>query len=225
MVTGGWSSRVHAACSAIAWSCALNGLWIAFTLLGGVVLGIGPATVTACVLTRRRMRGESVRLRDFAAAWRAELFRGSLVVLPVVVVTTLLLANYAFFSALGPRATPARLATLAAFLLVLGAGAYLGPMYAHYDLPLRSYATSALRFALRRPVPTIVLLAVFATIAFATAAMPVLLLTVSIGAWLQASTWLCVRFFEENEDRLAERAGTERPEPVRVLPAEPLRIR
>jgi uncharacterized membrane protein YesL len=225
MTSGGWAARVHAVSSTVAWCCALNALWITFTLLGGVVLGVGPATVAACILVRRRMRGESTRLRDFAAVWRRELVRGSLVVLPVAVLTTVLLSNYAYFSALGPSASAARLATLGALVVALGAGAYVGPMYAHYDLPPWSYPAKAVRFALARPAPTVVLLFVLLATAFATAAVPILLLTVSIGAWLHTSTWLCIRFFEENEDRLAAAAEPGPVRPERALPSEPLRIR
>jgi uncharacterized membrane protein YesL len=225
MNAGHWSVRTHAAFSVIAWCCALNAMWIAFTLLGGVVAGIGPATLAACILTRRRMRGESVGLRDFAVTWRAELVRGSVVVLPVLAVAVILLSNYAFFSSLGPGATVPRLVTLAAFGAIVAAGAYVGPMYAHYDLPLRSYVSRSMRFALARPVSTIIVLFVFAAIAFTTGVMPVLLFTVSIGAWLQTSTWLCVRFFEENEDRLADAARPGPPQHLKILPSEPLRIR
>lgn len=226
MASGQWATRAHAASSVIAWCCTLNALWLAFTLLGGVVLGIGPATVAACILVRRRMRGdESFHPRDFARLWRRELWRGSAVILPVVVVTAVLLSNYAFFSALGPEASAARLATLAALVLVVGAGAYVGPMYAHYDLPLRAYAVKALRFALARPASTVLLLLVTAALAFASAAAPLLPAVVSVGAWLHASTWLCVRFFEENEARLAGQARPGPREPVRALPSEPLRIR
>jgi uncharacterized membrane protein YesL len=221
MTSEGWASRLHGAFATIAWCCALNLLWIAFTLLGGVVLGIGPATVAACVLTRRRMRGESIQIRDFAAVWRRELIRGSLVILPVVVLPIVLLSNYAYFSSLGPTATAPRLSTLGAFVVAVGAGAYVGPMYAHYNAPLWSYPVRAVRFALARPASTVVLLFVFAVLAFASAAMPILLGTVSIGAWLHTSTWLCVRFFTENEDRLASAAQPAE----RALPSEPLRIR
>jgi uncharacterized membrane protein YesL len=226
MTSGHWSIRIHAACSAIAWWCVLNALWIAFTTLGGILLGIGPATVTACILTRRRMRGEAVHaLRDFAATWRRELLRGTVVVLPVVVVATILLFNYAFFAALGPQATAPRLVTLVALVLTVGVSAYVGPMYAYYDLPLRSYVIRATRFALARPASTVVLLLVFATLGYATAAVPVLLVTVSIGAWLHASSWLCVRFFDENEERLVEATPPGPARRERILPTEPLRIR
>lgn len=227
MTSDSLAARLYAASSMLAWCAALNALWLMFTLLGGVVLGIGPATVAACILTRRRMRGESIHLRDFASIWRQEFFRGSAVVLPVAAVTVLLWWNYAFFSALAPAAGPARLATLAAFAVAVGAGAYVAPMYAHYHLPLPVYPLKALRMALARPASTVLLLLVFTALAFATAAVPLLLLTLSVGVWLQTSTWLCVRFFEENEHRLANRgkARTAGPDLLAALPSEPLRIR
>ena len=220
-----WSVRAQAFCATIAWCCALNLLWLTFTLLGGVVLGVGPATVTACVAVRRRTCGESFKLGDFAATWRREFLRGTAVVGPVAVVTGVLVANYVFFSALGPPADTARLVTLVALVLAVGVGAYVAPMYAHYDLPLWSILPKATRFALARPVPTVLLLFVFAALAFATATAPVLLFTVSIGGWLQTSTWLCLRFFAENEDRLASDAATPHSLADRTLPTEPLRIR
>jgi uncharacterized membrane protein YesL len=219
---------VHGVFATIAWCAWLNAMWLMFTLLGGVVLGAGPATVAACVLVRRRVRGESVGLRDFAAVWRRELLRGSIVVLPVFAVVLLLYTNYLHFSALGPQAGLPRLVTLAALVLTLGAGSYVAPMYAHYDLRPHKYLSSAMRFALGRPLSTLILLFVLAALAFVTAVMPVLLAVVSIGAWWQASTWLCLRFFQENEDRLAtppsETAGQSLPD-GQHLPAEPLRIR
>jgi len=223
MASEHWTGRVHSACSTVAWWCRLNALWIFFTLLGGVVMGIGPATVAACVVSRSRSRGEVVGVRDFAVAWRRELRGGTAVVGPVVAVVALLWLNYAYFAALGPRGDLPRLATLAALVVALGAGAYVAPMYAHHDLPWRLYVVRSLRFALARPASTVILLFVAAVVGFATVALPVLLVTVSIGAWLHASTWLCLRFFAENEARLS--TAPDSGGPVRGLPSEPLRIR
>ncbi|MFI5913239.1 YesL family protein [Dactylosporangium sp. NPDC051541] len=222
MTSHHWTVRVHAAASVVAWCCALNAMWLAFTLLGGVVFGVGPATVTACVLARRHARGEAVGVRDFARTWRREFVRGSVVVLPILAVAAVLWSNYATFSAL-PGTGPGRVATLVAFGLTLAALIYAGPMYAHYELPLWRYGPMALRFALRRPHATVLLLLVFAAFAFASAAQPILPLTVSVGAWLHTSTWLGVRFFTENQRRLA--AGDDLGDHDGAgLPAEPLRI-
>ena len=224
----GWTGHLHTMFSAIAWCAWLNAMWLAFTLLGGVLLGAGPATVAACVLARRRMRGESIHFGDFASVWRREFVRGSIVVLPVLAAVVLLYTNYVYFSALGPQASGARLVTLAALVLALGAGSYVAPMFAHYDLRLRQYLPKAMRFALGRPVSTIILLFVLTAFAFASAVMPVLLAVITFGGWWQTSTWLCVRFFQENEDRLAGSAAPDlarQPSLPAGFPAEPLRIR
>jgi uncharacterized membrane protein YesL len=229
MASQHWTARVHAACSVVAWWGALNALWIVFTLLGGIVLGIGPATVAACVVCRARARGDAAGVRAFAAVWRREFRGGNAVVGPVVAVVVLLWLDYAYFAqsdsaGLGPRGDLARVATLVALVVAVGAGAYVGPMYAHHEMPWRLYAVRSLRFALARPASTVLLLFVAAAVAAATAALPVLLVTVSIGAWLHSSTWLCLRFFGENEARL--NSPTTRPDgPRRGLPVEPLRIR
>lgn len=221
-----WPGHVYSLFSSIAWCAALNALWLGFTLLGGVVLGAGPATLAACIVARRRMRGETIHLRDFASVWRREFLRGTIVVLPLLAVIVVLFSNYLHFSSLGPAASGARLATLAALLLVIGAGSFVAPMYAHYELPLRRYLPKAMRFALARPASTFLLLFVFLVFAVATALMPVLLAVISIGGWWQASTWLCVRLFQENEDRLAvEPTGHESPFAQTSLPVNPLRIR
>ncbi|NEE02863.1 DUF624 domain-containing protein [Phytoactinopolyspora halotolerans] len=200
---------------------------LAFTLFGGVVLGVGPALAAAYALSRRHHRGEAVRpLRDFAETWRREFWRGNAVILPVVAAGTILWLNYSALSALGPDAAPARLASLLGLIVMIGIAAHIGPMYAHFDLPSRQYILTASRFALAQPASTIILLFVFAAAAFTSAVFPVLVLSVSIGAWIHTSTWLCQRFYAENERRLA--AGTEDlPEHTTVgaLPAEPLRMR
>ncbi|WP_426505606.1 YesL family protein [Dactylosporangium sp. McL0621] len=224
MTSRHWASRAHAAAAVVSWCCALNAMWLAFTLLGGGVLGVGPATVTACIVARRHARGETVRLGDFARTWRREFARGTAVVLPILAVAGVLWSNYAAFSAPAPGFGPARLGSLAAFVLTLAALVYVGPMYAHYDLPLWRYGPTALRFALRRPHATVLLLLVLTALAFASAAQPILLITVGVGAWLHTSTWLCVRFFAENERRRVQAGGPQRPDPRPVLPAEPLRI-
>jgi uncharacterized membrane protein YesL len=210
-----WAGRVHAACGTVAWCAALNAQWIAFSLLGGVVLGIGPATVTASILVRRRGRGETTAPQDFWRTYRREFGRGNAVMLPVVAVVALLAIQVA---------AEGRVVPIVALVLAVAGGAYVAPMYAHYDIPLWSYVVKSMRFALARPAPTALLLLVGSAIAFATVAMPILLLVISAGAWLHVSTWLALRFFAENEDRL-HRVQTAETPLVNALPSEPLRIR
>ncbi|MFG1687535.1 YesL family protein [Nonomuraea sp. NPDC049269] len=203
------SIRIQAACSELIWAARLNLLWILFTLAGGVILGLGPATVAAYTLARRHARGESIQAwTEFWTVYRREFVRASLLILPVAVLATVLVGNYLYFSALGPGSGALRIATLLALVALAGVGAYLGPLYAHYDLPLWAYVPKASLLALTRPASSALLLFALAAIAFVTSAMPVLAAVISIGAWIYLNTWLCLRFFEENEARLHSKGNS-----------------
>ena len=196
-----WSTRLYEAADEVFWAAKLNLLWTMFTLAGGVILGVGPATVAAYTLARRHAFGESFRIWPaFLAAYRREFGRGSVLVLPLAGATVLLLINYFYFAALGPAATVPRLATLAALVTTAMIAAYLLPMVVHYDLPAPAYVPKASLFALTRPAASVLLLLVLAAIGYAVAAYPVLVV-VAVGGWIQLDTWLCLRLFAENEAR------------------------
>ncbi|MFI7702720.1 YesL family protein [Nonomuraea sp. NPDC049480] len=203
------SIRIQAACSELIWAVRLNLIWIVFTLAGGVILGLGPATVAAYTLARRHARSETFHAwSEFWTVYRREFVRASLLVLPMALAATVLIGNYLYFSALGPSAGALRIATLVALIALAGVGAYVGPLYVHYDLPLWAYVPKACQLALMRPASSVLLLLVLSAIAYATSAAPVLAALISIGAWIYLNTWLCLRFFEENEARLHSKGNS-----------------
>ncbi|TDC06738.1 DUF624 domain-containing protein [Nonomuraea longispora] len=183
-------------------------MWIAFTMLGGVLLGLGPATVAAYTVARRHARGESIHWEDFWIVYRREFVRASLLVLPVAALAIVLVGNYLYLSAAGPGMGTPRIATFAALIALAGVGAYVGPLYVHYDLPLWAYWPKATQLALMRPASSVLLLLVLSSIAYATAVLPVLAPVIGVGAWIYLNTWLCQRFFEENEARLHSKGNS-----------------
>ena len=206
MTSPAWSIRLYEAAEEVVWAAKLNLLWTMFTLAGGVILGIGPATVAAYTLARRRASGEAFGAWSaFATTWRREFGRGSALVLPLAAAAVLLITNYFYFAALGPAATALRLITLVALVVLTMIAAYLLPMSVHYDLPTRAYIPKALLFAITRPAASVLLLFVLTAVAYATTTYPFVLVA-AVGGWIQLSTWLCLRLFAENEARLrAER--------------------
>ncbi|MEU6431725.1 DUF624 domain-containing protein [Microbispora sp. NPDC046973] len=197
----GWSIRIYLLCDELLWAVRLNLLWIAFTLLGGVLLGIGPATVAAYAVARRHAMGESFHVRSaFAAVYRREFARGSLLVLPLLAAGVVLAGDYLYFTASGAAAL--RLTTYAALVALVVVAAYLLPMYAHYDLRPLACLPKASLFALTRPAASVLLLFCLAAAVVAVSSFPILALTVAVGGWIQLNTWLCLRFFAENEARL-----------------------
>jgi len=198
-----WPLRLHDAADEVFWTVKLQLLWMLFTVAGGVVLGLGPATVAAYSLARRHARGDSFSAWPaFATAYRRELGRGSILVLPLLGAAVLLVTNYVSFAAMGSAATGARLATLVALAVLVVLVAHLLPMAVHYDLRPHMYLAKASLFALRRPATSVLLLLVFTAIVYAVASYPFLGLIIAVGGWIQLDTWLCLRFFAENEARL-----------------------
>ncbi|MFB4280138.1 YesL family protein [Nonomuraea sp. MTCD27] len=203
------SIRIQAACSELIWAVRLNLIWLVFTLAGGVILGLGPATVAAYTLARRHARNETIQVwREFWLVYRREFVRASLLVLPAALVATVLVGNYLYFSALGPDMGALRIATFVALIALAGVGAYVGPLYAHYDLPLWAYWPKATQLALLRPASSVLLLLALSAIAFATSVAPILAPMISFGAWIYLNTWLCLRFFQENEARLLSKGNS-----------------
>jgi len=194
----GWVIRAYEAADEVFWAARLNLLWLLGTAAGLIVLGIGPATVAAYTLARRHALGESFQaFPAFVAAYRRELVRGTALLFSALGVSVFLVAD----SAVLPR--PVTVATLAAVVVI---AAFLLPMAVHYDLRGYALLPKASLFALTHPAPALLLLFVFLAVAFASALYPFLVLVVAVGGWIQLNTWLCVRFFAENEARLrAER--------------------
>lgn len=202
MTSRAWSMRLYEAADEVFWAVKLTLLWLLFTLLGGVLLGVGPATLSAYAVARRHARDESFQiLPTFLREYRREFGRGSILVLPLAAALLLLITNYFYFVSMGEAATAARLATLGALAALVVVTAYLLPMVVHYDLRTYAYLPKASLFAITRPAPSALLLLVFAALCYAVRAYPFLLVA-AIGGWIQLDTWLCLRLFAENEARL-----------------------
>ncbi|MEH1126985.1 YesL family protein [Micromonospora sp. CPCC 206061] len=198
-----WAIKLYEAADEVAWAAKLNLLWILFTLMGGVLLGVGPATVAAYTLARRRAMGESFRSWPaFVSVYRREFTRGSVLVLPLVAAAALLVTNYFYFASLGSAGSISQVATVVALGILVVIAAYALPMSVHYDLRTPHLLPKASLFALTRPAASVLLLFVFTAVVYVATTFPFLVLVLAIGGWIQLDTWLCLRFFAENEAKL-----------------------
>lgn len=206
-----WAVRLHGAFEWVLWVAAINALWYLFALAGGILLGTAPASAAAAELTRRRLRGEGFRMLPvFASAWRREFLRANLVVGPVHLVLSLLVV--AVLGRFGSDAVGAAWSAAAVAALVITAviAALLVPLYVNYDLPLRAYIGTTVRWMVGNLAHVALLIAVAAVIAVAAALVPGTIPFLSVGVWITASTALCLAFFAANERRLEQR------EPLRI---------
>lgn len=221
-----WVMRLHGALSLAWWLVQLSVAWLGFSLAGGVLFGVAPASLAAATLARRRDRGDLPRpFVDFAVVWRTEFVAANLSLGPGFALTAWFWFGYLFLSGLGEGATAARLALLLGTALGATVLALAVPMAAHYDLPRHRVVVTALRFVFRQPGAALLLLAIGSVTVFVTVMVPLVGL-VTIGAWWQGTTAIALRCFARNEELLT-RPSTSSPgtSPVRWLPSEPLRMR
>jgi uncharacterized membrane protein YesL len=200
------ATRAVRACAEVVWIAKLNAVWILLTLLGAVVLGLGPATLAAATVSRRHHRGEDVRIaREAWAAYRRAFVPGNLIGLPLLAVGLLLAWNRRYADGTGnvPMAVLVGCAAAGYAAIV----AVLPPMYAHYDLPLRGYLPAASKFVLVNLPGSILLIFILLAVGFVSYLMPGLLIFVSFGLWITADSYLCQRFFAANDDRIAARVS------------------
>lgn len=198
--------RIYDAAELLVWIAGLNLLVVVFSLLGGVVLGLAPALVAAASVSRARVRGDAQPLvRTFASVWRRELLRANAVLAPFAVVALLLAANLWAFAPVGG---PLVAALWAALALVGLAATFAITLFTHYELPLRRYAMTAVRYLLHDLPATALVVVVSALAVVATRFLPGLLPVLIIGAWLHAVTAICVSCYARN-DRLVEASPSE----------------
>lgn len=200
----GIAQLAYSLCGAVTWMALLNVAWLLTTVLGGVVLGAGPATAAAYTLSRRRLRGDGIRFfHDFWEAYRLQWRTANLVFVPVVVVGISLVFTCTYVTdAHAPW--PVQVIVAVATAIVVGVCGILGPMYAHYELPWHRTIVTASRFALVTPWAVIVVVALAAALAAATLIVPALFWFLTIGAWIHLDMALGLALFAVNDRRLEE---------------------
>lgn len=205
MLSGTFSARAYSFLDTLVWIACLNLLWIAFTVLGLGVLGVGPATAAAQIAVRKRAGGDAAPLRSFAAGYFRNFGRANALSLPVMAVVGALVLNWNYFSGgHGPFSQLMAVGLLVVSVFLAGAVCYVFPMYARYELPLPQYLLMSSRFAVRHLAGTVILLFVSAAVVYASSCFPGLIPFFSIGAWLYLTGWLCDRFFTVNDQAVAQ---------------------
>ncbi|MDQ0632635.1 putative membrane protein YesL [Arthrobacter pascens] len=209
MMAGTFSARSYSFFDTLFWIACLNLLWIASTLLGLVILGVGPATAAAQILVRRRVRGDAAPLlRAFVAEYMRNLVPANLLALPVLVVAVALALNWNYFGGAADLLSQLIAAgTVVGAIFLAAVVCYLFPMYARYELPPGRHLMMSSRFAVRHLAGTVILLFVSAASIYASRALPGLIPFFSIGAWLFVTGWLCDRFFTANDESVAALAA------------------
>jgi uncharacterized membrane protein YesL len=124
-----------------------NLVWLLFTLMGGIILGIFPATIALFTLTRKWLRGEpdTPVFATFFKTFKQEFLKGNLFALIFVAIAYVLFIDLQYLSIV-----TGHLYSFLFFVFVLVAllfvilFMYFFPVYVHFQLPFIHYLKYAL---------------------------------------------------------------------------------
>ncbi|WP_017472472.1 YesL family protein [Amphibacillus jilinensis] len=138
----------------------LNLLWTTFSLIGGILFGIGPSTLALYHVNRKWLRKELGSDRDifkhYFTAYKRHFITGNLIGLSLIVLFFIFLVNYRYASARSEIVFQfIQVATVVLSFVAVIILTYLFPLYVHYQLPLKVYYLKSWIVALAHPVPTV----------------------------------------------------------------------
>lgn len=190
----------------------LQGIWLAGTLAGGVVLGWAPATMAATEMAERAERGEPIRWRRAARAWTDTFWRSQITLgLPGLFV---LMAVATILSGVLPLVLQAVLGLAAVLLLITLA--HIPELDRRYHLPATRVFGRALLLALAQAPTSLVLLAALVLWAAIVLSLPGLLPFLGAAVPLLLSHHLVGRSLDRNEDLLSRPAQPPAGPPARA---------
>lgn len=153
-------NRLYTATDWIAKFAYINILWIGFSLLGLVLLGFFPATISMFTIIRKWLMGDTdiPIFSTFWSTYKAEFLRGNGLGLLIVAVSGLIMFDFVFVRNVGGSVVeviqiPLYMLILAVILTML----YLLPVYVHYELKFFQMIKNSFLLMLVNPIENIVM--------------------------------------------------------------------
>ena len=166
---------VHSATEWIAKFAYINLLWIGFSLVGLVVLGLFPATISMFTVIRKWILGEGdiPILRTFWTTYKSEFLRSNGLGLLIAIVSGIIVLDLVFMKNLGNGFTNAIQIPLYMFMFaVVMTTFYLFPIYVHYELKLIQMIKNSFFMMLINPLENLVMIAGIVAMSFVVKFIP-----------------------------------------------------
>jgi uncharacterized membrane protein YesL len=168
-------NRIYSATEWIAKFAYINLLWIGFSLIGLIVLGFFPATISMFAVIRKWLMGEGdiPIFRTFWTTYKSEFLRSNGLGLLVAVVSGLIVLDLVFMKNLGNGFTNAIQIPLYMFMFaVVMTMFYLFPVYVHYELKLIQMIKNSFFIMLINPLENLVMITGLAAVFFVVKYIP-----------------------------------------------------
>lgn len=189
----------------------INILWIFFSLVGGILLGLFPATIAMFSLIRQWLQGNS-DLPVFKSFWqyyKSEFFKSNRLGVIIYMVSLIFIFNIFFLQAnIGELLTWTYTPLLAGFLLFIILLFYIFPTYVHFDLKVSQIFKNAFLMMLVSPMHTFLILISLGAFYFIVSAIPALGLAFGASFYCFITMWFALDAFDKIDKKKAPDSTT-----------------
>lgn len=185
----------------------LNILWIAFTLLGLVVFGFFPATVSMFSITRKWIRGEKdfPMFKTFLSSYKVSFIQINIIGSLLTILGIVLYIDLRFFQTTGSLILSLfNYLIIFAFFIYFVVFLYIFPMYVHFKLKTFAYMKHALIIVLGKPIHSIMMVVGSFLIYTMMSMLPVMLIFVGGSLLSLVLMWIAMRSFPKHEMEVGE---------------------
>ncbi|MFC4402684.1 YesL family protein [Gracilibacillus xinjiangensis] len=136
----------------------MNCLWVIFTLIGGIVLGVMPATASVSFLVRKMIKNEEIEnvFQEFWKYYKNSFKSSNIIGLSFWVVGLFLFVDITFLIQM--EGMIAKVLLIGVFVLLfvfLGVLLNFFPIYSRFEMKIMEYIKLAFVMAMTRPVTTV----------------------------------------------------------------------
>ncbi|MFD1386242.1 YesL family protein [Oceanobacillus oncorhynchi subsp. oncorhynchi] len=163
----------------------LNLLWVVFTLLGGIVFGIFPATAALFAVIRKMILEDedTAVLSEFITHFKASFKTSNLLGYAGSFIGLFLVMDFRIVQSISHESVQVVLFNL---ILVIGilylvVMLYIFPVYVHFDLKWNEYCRYACILTIARPLQTIMLIAFVAAVVYLYMLVPALVFVLGVS--------------------------------------------
>lgn len=189
-------------CETILNLAIVNFYWFVFSLLGGVIFGIGPSTIAIFSLIRKWLRGEK-NFSIFKEYWnyfKSNFIKGNIITFLITFSIVALIICLRYYQTVNNLL--GNILTLFVFLLMLLCfiiTIYIFPVYVNYDVNLKKTLSNSIIIATINPVQTILMLVAVVLIYTIGINIPGLLFFFGISTLSYSLSWLAHKAFNNME--------------------------
>lgn len=184
-----------------------NLLWIVFTLAGGIIFGLFPATIALFAVCRDWARGDTDKPL-FASFWqfyKQDFLKSNLLGLFVAAVAVIVAVDILYIQSISDEALNWTIVPLFAFMLLfLLFLFYLFPTFVHFDISVWQVIKNSFLIMLVNPFKSFLILACLVPLFFILQAVPAVAFIFGAVIYAFTTMWFSLLAFEPKQKSFTE---------------------